>query len=141
MMFVNPACEIFPSFAFKFSPASTRKAGSTTSPSQSCVAPPEATSRLTSPMPATCTLQKLSAEDVAQSFADDMPTVMLRNVPLRCGREELLAKFSSFEAYSSRKILEVAPADTQGFEANSKKYTKQKITNSWFRPWSKSWGI
>jgi len=39
--------------------------------------------------------------------------------------------------YSTHKILEVAPALTQGFEANVEQYTRkdaQRIQNPWFRP-------
>ena len=38
--------------------------------------------------------------------------------------------------HSSKKLLEVAPAITQGYEANVRKVTKElgRIKNSWFRP-------
>ena len=39
-----------------------------------------------------------------------------------------------FDRYATKKILEVAPAETQGLEANSKKYANQRVSNPWFRP-------
>lgn len=38
------------------------------------------------------------------------------------------------ERYSTKKILEVAPADTQGLEANTEKFMNQRVCNPWFRP-------
>lgn len=43
----------------------------------------------------------------------------------------------SLQRYATRKVLEVSPALTQGFEANVEMYARrdaQRIQNPWFRP-------
>ena len=53
--------------------------------------------------------------------------------------EDFVDKFHlhRLSRYPTKKILEVVPARTQGFEANVAQYTRkdrQRIQNPWFRP-------